>query len=780
MSIFKPLNVVLSWIFILFISTNLSYAQTPDSESFAVTFSVNTANIEVGPNGMYAGGGMLGDAMALPLSDDDGDGVWTGVAYINSGTTGNYTLLNSPAHGGDWGAKENIAGLPCADAANWNDRILPAINSDTTLLHCFATCDNDGTCPVISGCTDESAMNYNPAASEDDGSCEFLVDGESPYCDTQIYHFMNEAEVPSSIFISVGNNGANSIIIQVESADADPIDDMIINSATGGYTLGVMNSSNGVFSNTMTWNTDVDIVDINVLWSKESFGGNWQWSQSNVAINVNDTCDIATLPTVSGCTDAAATNFNSEATVDDGSCEYASVSTTFNVDMNCAGVEFSTVHITGPIWGWTADILMSDDDGDGIYSITFDDLTGDVEYKYMVDYWASQEDLVDDMVNGATCAPVTDYFGYANRQVAAGSTTADTYGSCSECSDLISGCTDAAANNYNPNATEDDGSCNYCDAVTVNFSVDAGNVVSGDYDNVVINGSFANWFGWGVTLSDEDADGVYTGSTTVEANVVHEYVHALTGAADGWSGWGVIGFAPEACQLGVSETTGDASPNYFFSGECGEVIDLPTVCFSECTECVEDVPGCTDASADNFDPNANTDDGSCTYCNSFEVFLIGTSDVSEAGASDGSVQATGQGGSNNYEITVADGNGVPQNSFALAAGDYTVTVTDVTSGCEASTSITISEPVVTDNPCDIVPTGLFADNIIHNRVVFNWSAPSAAPSHYMIRYRVVGTSSWTVMTAGPVNSNAFTGTSRTRYFMEPGTTYEWSMRARVL
>ena len=56
---------------------------------------------------------------------------------------------------------------------------------------------------------------------------------------------MNEAEVPSSIFISVGNNGPNSIIIQVESADGDPIDDLIINSATGGYALGTMSSSAG-------------------------------------------------------------------------------------------------------------------------------------------------------------------------------------------------------------------------------------------------------------------------------------------------------------------------------------------------------------------------------------------------------------------------------------------------------------------------------------------------------------------------------------------------------
>ena len=43
----------------------------PEPEGFNVTFSINTANITVGPN-VYIGGGMFGDAMALPLSDDDG------------------------------------------------------------------------------------------------------------------------------------------------------------------------------------------------------------------------------------------------------------------------------------------------------------------------------------------------------------------------------------------------------------------------------------------------------------------------------------------------------------------------------------------------------------------------------------------------------------------------------------------------------------------------------------------------------------------------------------
>ena len=70
---------------------------------FLVTFSVNTANIEpdengvtVGPNGMYAGGGFLGSATAVPLFDDDGDGIYVGSTFVNAGQSGNYIYLNSP------------------------------------------------------------------------------------------------------------------------------------------------------------------------------------------------------------------------------------------------------------------------------------------------------------------------------------------------------------------------------------------------------------------------------------------------------------------------------------------------------------------------------------------------------------------------------------------------------------------------------------------------------------------------------------------------------------
>ena len=121
-------------------------AVTAGVTSFNVLFSVNTANITVGENGMYAGGGILGDATAYAMSDEDGDGTWTVTVSLASGTSGNYTFLNSPNDGGDWGAKEDIAGQECADANNYNDRILAEVTADITLLHCFGSCETDGTC----------------------------------------------------------------------------------------------------------------------------------------------------------------------------------------------------------------------------------------------------------------------------------------------------------------------------------------------------------------------------------------------------------------------------------------------------------------------------------------------------------------------------------------------------------------------------------------------------------------------------------------------------------
>ena len=84
--------------------------------------------------------------------------------------------------------------------------------------------------------------------------------------------------------------------------------------------------------------------------------------------------------------------------------------TTFNVDMTCAPEGFTDVFVTGPWCGWCANDTynnMTDPEGDGVYSVTVADLVGTVEYKYAINGFDDQENLINDMVDGATCAPIT-------------------------------------------------------------------------------------------------------------------------------------------------------------------------------------------------------------------------------------------------------------------------------------------------------------------------------------------------------------------------------------
>ena len=135
---------------------NLCAGETP-GEVYNVTFNLDATAIDVGANGMYMGGGILGGANAVAMSDDDGDGVWTVTLELSTDQIGgNYTFLNSPNDGGDWGAKEDISGQECADASNYNDRIVPEFSGDAEFCYVFAVC-TDGSCiePItIPGCED--------------------------------------------------------------------------------------------------------------------------------------------------------------------------------------------------------------------------------------------------------------------------------------------------------------------------------------------------------------------------------------------------------------------------------------------------------------------------------------------------------------------------------------------------------------------------------------------------------------------------------------------------
>ena len=331
----------------------------------------------------------------------------------------------------------------------------------------------------------------------------------------------------------------------------------------------------------------------------------------------------------------------------------------------------------------------------------------------------------------------------------------------------IVGCTDPNAANYNPDATQDDNSCEYpclANEVTLNILSDCYPEETSwellDQDGILLEAStdYSDLSQTQIIESFCLEDGCYT------LKMMDSYGDGLNGSI--WS-----------CNTDGDYSMTDADNNILFEMQEVDFGNSITheFCFSSAP-----IFGCTDATADNFNPEATQEDLSCTYCDNFSSVLISSNDATSDNPSGGSIQATGQGGSSNYSLTVYDIDGNIQNPFELQEGTYNAIVNDNEFGCSETISVSIGLIIIQDEACDIVPTGLYVDNIIHNRIVFNWSTPSSLPSHYMIRYRATGTNNWTVITAGSINDNQYNGTSRTRYFMEPLTSYQWSIRARVL
>ena len=98
----------------------------------------------------------------------------------------------------------------------------------------------------------------------------------------------------------------------------------------------------------------------------------------------------------------------------------------------------------------------------------------------------------------------------------------------------------------------------YVFCVSVSFQIDMNNsfLPNENYDNIVVNGSWNNWQGWGLHLLDDDGDGIYEGTINLEQGI-YEYVISATGPADNWSGWGEVVNAPiEVYVIGIQMING--------------------------------------------------------------------------------------------------------------------------------------------------------------------------------------------------------------------------------
>lgn len=177
-----------------------------------VTFNVNMQNEVVDPTGVYlAGGASFGVPGDNPMTDDDGDGIYTITLEVDSGFSSYYTFTNGAC--GDWSCKENLAGLPCGDPNNYNDRFLEPVTQDVVLSTCFGQCSTDGTCE------DNAPIPVT-----------FRVD-------------MSEQIVVSGVTIFGGSiNGWNNTATPMTDDDGDGVYEVTLDLTAGGHEYKFVNS----------------------------------------------------------------------------------------------------------------------------------------------------------------------------------------------------------------------------------------------------------------------------------------------------------------------------------------------------------------------------------------------------------------------------------------------------------------------------------------------------------------------------------------------------------
>ncbi|MBU3669036.1 MAG: hypothetical protein FGM57_03660 [Candidatus Taylorbacteria bacterium] len=516
------------------------------------------------------------------------------------------------------------------------------------------------------GCTDSNAINYSSYAVIDDSSCYYLqitnptfeenVSVWSPAVNWGVYSPTTcEYSYDNSSFTGVDCNSGGS---DIPAPSPGSVTLYVTSSSLsmGPYSTNLQFSYNPaqgivitapVASSTIypsTWLPSIDWGDYNSSCEYSYDNSNWNYTNC-----VNNGSDISAPPSygttvlyvrgydgssnqgetsvefqydsedVPGCTNSEAINYNSEATVDDGSCYYIEITTP---------TEGGSYDNWSPAVNWGASPQSCEYrfDSDGYNSVSCSsggsDIPAPTEGSRNLSVRAYYPNLIathEDSVNFTYSIPV-------------------------------SGCTNSYAINYNSNANTDDGSCYYIEITSptsnesinswspvVNFGVSASscqyNFDNGGWTTVTCgnNGSdISTPSGGSRTLNIQS---VNPSQGTVNTSVSFTYLEPVSitsptasETVTSWSpvvSWGTYGYT---CQYSYDNSTwnnltcsnnGSDIPE---PGAGSQTLYVRATTESNLTSEANvtftyepPVYGCTDSYAINYDSGANTDDGSCYY-----------------------------------------------------------------------------------------------------------------------------------------------------------------------
>ncbi|MDG1145811.1 MAG: hypothetical protein P8N54_04890, partial [Flavobacteriales bacterium] len=397
--------------------------------------------------------------------------------YLTHTTTGSLSPTSNPVWNSSWQAPTDFEGIVTfymaglitnASGTNTNDKLL-ALNYPIEVVEPIE---------VIPGCTNPEATNFDPIATEDDGSCVFepiagvfimgqLIDVFT--CDGILYDSGGAQEDftlgESSVIHIYPEEEGGSVQLFFEEFDLGFFGNMTI---YDGDEEGVSPILVGALGS--------DLLGLTLSASEDNESGclTIEFNHNPVETASGWKAIISCTNTSNLCTNPEATNFDPTATEDDGSCEFNIASS--DVITSCSGSLFDS-------GGATGDYLDNEDNTVTIYPGNPDEFVSLFLNSFQI------EGCCDDFIiydGENTSFPILEEGSFGTSlegQTFSASQTNETgaltvsfntdvsvtnsgwEASISCINYIILGCTDPDAMNFNPNATDNDGTCDFatCD-----------------------------------------------------------------------------------------------------------------------------------------------------------------------------------------------------------------------------------------------------------------------------------------------------------------------------
>jgi len=280
-----------------------------------------------------AGGAQFGSPGDNQLTDPDMDGVYSITFRKPKLTSDHYIFTNGACT--DFSCKEVMAGKPCADPNNFNDRFFPPVTADTVISTCFGQCSDSTTCEA-------------PPTNVD---VTFRVD------------MFGKAIAPTGVYLGA-NFDSWSGGLRMNDPDGDLVYEVTANLPPGNYLFKYINGTN--------WSEPEPIAATDTECTV-SDGTN-----TNRQITVDGTSDVVLAASCFGTCAECTPHFD----------------VTFQVNMAGQTVASTGVFIGAGFEGWAGGLELKDLDGDSIYSVKVPLELGRYEFKYINGAaWAQPEEL---------------------------------------------------------------------------------------------------------------------------------------------------------------------------------------------------------------------------------------------------------------------------------------------------------------------------------------------------------------------------------------------------